>query len=214
MYQTTLDMAEEQKQLLEIIISEKQVCLHWQGEDILLNRSRAIRYLIELLMHPYQSISAPSLYAICNYDPAHISQAQIIGNDEGIIASGFHSILPNAKYDAQAIRDIRKRLKQISIAMTEAEQWCDLKRYEDTKAEYESLMDYLKEAISEQRKSFVYGDTDIKYIENIYHSLIYILRAIAHHSVSLHSLLQKSLRLWAELMFIPEDGLTVTVVDN
>jgi hypothetical protein len=214
MYQTTLDMAEEQKQLLEIIISEKQVCLHWQGEDILLNRSRAIRYLIELLMHPYQSISAPSLYAICNYDPALITQEQVIGNDEGISARGFHSILPNTKYDAQAIRDIRKRLNQLSRAMTEAEQWCDLKRFEETKEEYESLVDYLKEAIYEHKKRFVYSDTDMKYIENIYHSLIYILRVIAHHSVSLHSLLQKSLRLWAELMFIPEDGLTVTVVDN
>lgn len=214
MYLNDLENSEPQPQHLIITLSEKHVCLNWQDKLINLNRTQSWQYLIELLLHPYQSISATSLFALCHYNPAKITPLQVTNPDAGITINGFHSILSEHTFDAQAIAEIKKRLQNLREQIEEAEQWCDLKRLEDAKAEYEALTDYLKAAIVEQRKRFIPCEADIKCTENIYHALTYLLQVIGKHDTALQDVLKSCLRLWSELMYIPLEGLQVTVIDK
>jgi len=206
--------AAEEEQHLIVVLRKNKVSLKWKEHDICLKKSRGVQYLVELLLHPYQSISAVALHALVNHEPPLFRAAEEVGLQSAQVCDFFHNLLPAPLADPQTIQSIKQRLNLLICQIAEAESWSDMGRLEELKLERDSLIDYLKDAISQQRSGQVYRDADYKCADTVYHSLDYVLRILARECEPLGTMLRECLHLWSDLLFIPADKLSVIVMEN
>lgn len=205
--------AAEAEQHLIVTVRGGRVSLKWQEHDISLKKSKGMQYLVELLLHPYRSISAAALYALLNHEPPRHGSAAELGLDSATELDCFHPLLPEPLSDPQTIRALKLRLNILTAQIAEAEHNNDPARREDLKQEQESLIDYLKEMLRAQNGNAVCRNTDSKCADSVYHALRYVLDAVKRECEPLDSLLESCLHLWSELMFIPVDDLSVIVME-
>jgi len=201
------------EQQLIVMVEDGYVSFKWQDSVVRVRRSKAARYLVELLLHPYQNISAPALYAVCNYDPARYTSYDQIGLNDNNTEPSFQSLLPAVNFDQKTIRNVRQRLNLLIAMIAETEEWNDIGKLEELKLEKDTLMDYLLKAMSPDRSVF-YTDVENKCTDSIYRALNNLLNTLSGQNPPLGALLRRSLHLWGCLSFIPQDNLNVIVLEN
>jgi hypothetical protein len=204
---------EEEEQLL-VRIGNASLQLCWKQSSLTLRASKAARYLVELLLHPYQPISAVALHALVNHAlPAH-SGTDDLGYLPDSVNTSFHNLLPQPLCDAETIRSVKQRLNRVLARLAEAKQWHDLAGIEALQQERDDLLAYLQTCLSPLGSAQRESDPDYKCRDNVYQSLRQLLSRIRRHCPELGDLLQKSLRLWSELVFIPAGNFSVIVLET
>jgi hypothetical protein len=204
----------DEEQHLMVELEAKHVRLQWRDSILRLRRSKAVGYLVELLLHPYQGISAVALHALVNHSLPRNNSPVDLGLETANAIPYFHNLMPMPLADPQTIKDIKLKLNLLTVRIAEADDWNDLSRLEEMKLERDSLLDYLQETLSGQKSQAIFRDMDYKCCDNVYHSLRQLLSLITRESPELGILLKESLQLWAELMFIPAQNLSVIVLDK
>jgi len=203
--------ADETRYLI-VVVEARKVSFKWEEAVISLRKTQGARYLVELLLHPYQSISAEALYALCNLEPARYNGSDAAEMELSPADHVFHSILPVG--DVKAMTQVKQRLNLLTVQIAEAEEWHDIARLEELKLERDTLLDYLKDSIAKGRTETVCRETTSKCTDSVYHALDYLLQVLAKEHPVLGNLLRKSLRLWGNLLFIPPDELSVIVMEQ
>jgi hypothetical protein len=206
--------AAEEEQHLIITVTGRRVNLRWRGHGLDLRKSRSTQYLIELLLHPYQGISATALYALVNNSLPRCSSIEQTGLAPEMEGSTFHPLLPAPLSDPQAIREVKLRLNILTVQIAEAESWNDLGCLEELKLERDTLVDYLRDSLSRYQGDQARQDADYKCSDNVYHALQNVLNTISSACPELGILLRDSLHVWSDLLFIPARGLSVLVMEN
>lgn len=201
----------EEKRLI-VTVGKKEVRFNWEGQTIKTQNCMGTQYFIELLLHPYQSISAVGLYSLYNHP---IPTVYAKDNMElGLAHAGgfFREVWPQV--DKVTRDSVKQRLNLIILQLAEAEEFNDIGRIEALRFENESLLDYLKDAISFQDSKAKYHSRDFKCERNVYKMLDNVLSVISRQCPSLGKLLRDCLQLWGELIFIPQNNLSVIVLQN
>jgi len=204
---------EEEEQLV-VCTGGGSVQLRWKQSSLTLRESKAARYLVELLLHPYQPISAVALHALVNHPlPTHSGSADL-GYLPDSVNTSFHNLLPQTLCDGETIRSVKRRLNQVIALLAEARNWHDLARSETLQQEHDALLDYLQSCLSPRSSLLQDSDPDYKCRDNVYHSLRQLLTRIRRDCPELGSLLQQSFHLWSELVFIPAGSFSVVVLEK
>ncbi len=201
----------EEEQLLVLTLSDRNLQLDWQGKSLCLRRSKAAIYLAELLLHPYQPVTAMALYTLVNCEPPRLSSAAQLGLDESCVGDSLHRLPRPPLCDAETVRSIKHRLVRILAQLAEAEEWQDLARREELQQERDKLLAYLRTSLSRKLESELNRDLDYKCRDNVYQSLRQLLSRIGKSFPELGTLLSDSLQLWGRLTFVPPPQLSVIV---
>jgi hypothetical protein len=212
LYYDFSSVAEEQR--LIVVLEGNRVCFSWQGQVLHLNKTLGISYLVELLLHPYMSISATALHSLVNHAASPVGAAWGLEEDGYMCGSSFQNILPQPLCDPQAIREVKLKLNLLTVQIAEAQEWNDLARLEEMKLERDALLDYLKDSLSMRNAQTLSADLDYKCADSVYGAINYTLKSLEKQYPPLGRLLRKSLHLWAQLLFIPADNLSVLVMEG
>jgi len=198
---------------LIITLSGNRVHFRWGESSFTLKRTTGVNYLLELLLHPYQSITASSLYALVNHRARIYSLPEVDfkqENGEG----AFHNLITVPQADGKTLREIKLRVNVINAKIAEAEEWNDLARLEELKLERDSLLDYLKENLNVQAMMKEINDSDYKCADNVYHALQNALNNINKSCPELGKLLYESMQIWANLLFTPPDDFSGLIQES
>jgi hypothetical protein len=212
MYYDYTAFREEQR--LIVIVEGSQVHFNWQGNSIPLRQTGGTRYLVELLLHPYMSISATALHSLVNNEIVRLGAAWGLQNEGLFMGDTFQSILPQPLCDKQAISEVKQKLNLLTVLIAEAEEWNDIARLGELKLERDTLLDYLKESLTLRSSQTASGDLDYKCADAVYQAISRTLNTLEKQYPPLGCLLRKSLHLWSELLFIPEESLSVLVMES
>ncbi|GEM_PF-1463813 len=212
MFYDYMGAAEEQR--LIVVLEGGRVRFDWRGQVVDMRVSKGVRYLVELLLHPYMGISATALHSLVNHEPARYPFYPGQAEDGVPAGDSFQSILPQPLCDPATVSQVRQKLNLLTVLIAEAEEWNDLARLEEMKLERDALLDYLKESLSLRQSRLAAGDQDYRCADSVYHAITHTLGNLEKQCPALGALLRRSLHLWGDLLFIPADNLSVLVMEE
>ncbi len=189
--------------VLELEIWEEDTQVQIIREELAYSflKTKGMGYLVEILEHPYRSISAMELANLeILPDPQHRSI-------EAGAMEQFGSMGMSEKYlkaDFRTVKEVKARLVQLTELEAELTQWCDLARVEEVRWEREALIEYLGDVLGVNQKLRSFPDTCSRQIEAVNKAICRALQTIGKSDEDISTALRLDLRIWRNLIYTPQ----------
>jgi len=171
---------------LEIWEEDTQVQIFRSDLAYRFSKTKGMGYLVEILEHPYRSISAMELANLeIVPDPQSIPTDAVTREQFGVMGM-------NEKYlkaDFRTVKEVKARLVQLTELQAELTEWGDLARREEVRWEREALIEYLCEVLGVNHKLRSFPDTCSRQIEAVNKAICRALQTI---------------RIWRNLIYTPQ----------
>ena len=193
----------------DFMVAGKRLVFSFLGKVSGIRLNLGARYLLEMLLHPYQEIYTVELYL--RYHDENSGQDYLYGCSEaGLRLEGLElsgKMARQEMIDKRCHREVISRLRDIRADLSATEHWHDYRKKEDLLEEQEALLNYLEETTDPRGKIRVFSDMEARCGQSVRKAVRRAIERVKEQDPGLGEYLLKSLKVRDPLCYRPDISL-------